>query len=80
MKGNKGFYLSALILLWISIILSFTCDWATVRSGFVGHNSSAIDIDSNLGPALPVLGAVSGLLYLLVADSILVKSYFIWEY
>lgn len=76
-KAHKEFYSVALIILWISIIVKFACDWITSRSAFVANNSSPIDIDNNLNErVLPLIitTSASGLLAVLLSDAILVSK------
>jgi hypothetical protein len=43
-KKNKTAYASALTLLWVLVMLTFSFDWQYHRSAFVIHNDSPLDI------------------------------------
>lgn len=72
-KGDKILYCFALIVLWSSVIVGLACDWVTVGSGFVVNNSSPDNIINGLSLGPTIVNAISGLIYILLSDAILVR-------
>lgn len=72
-KGNKTLYLFALILLWISTIVSFAGDWISSREAFVSNNDSPLAILGSLSVPPSIGWDIPGLVAIVTSDSILVR-------
>lgn len=74
-RGSKGFYSIALIVLWISVIVDFFCDWILERTGFVVENSSLVAIFSALEGSdnYTTLSVIASVLGMFISDAILVR-------
>lgn len=72
-KGNKAFYSSALILLWISTIIEFAIQWAKLKTDSVAHTASLLVVIKR-SSASGVVATVTPILIILIADGILVSN------
>lgn len=77
-KGKKGFYFFALIVLWISIMVSIPCDWIPPSTAFVHKSSTPLSIlntlnHRNLSDFLSIFEDATAILADIICDSILVR-------
>lgn len=72
-KRGRWLYASALMVMWISTIISFTGDWIRLRPAFVLNNSSPLDMLLNLRVSPPVFDFVFGTIANSISDAIIVR-------
>lgn len=66
-------YISALLILWTSVISSFAGDWARTRVAFILDNSSTSTVIAALNAPLAIPWRITGLVAIVTSDAILVR-------
>lgn len=74
-KSNKAFYSAVLVLLWISVIVSFAFDWIRLRVAFIVDNASPLGTLSDFNGIndLQMFAGIAGSVTIVISDAILVR-------
>lgn len=73
-------YSSALVVMWISTIVSFAGDWVSGRAAFASNNGSPVDILIRLNTSSNLFPLVAGIITTGISDALIVRILILFRF